>query len=138
MVVIDASVAAKWFLLESDRQLARALQQSSEEIIAPELVIVEVMNVIWKNLRLGNVGADQIALITHSLPRQFSRLVEVTPLAVAAMEIAISLDHPIYDCFYIALAERERCELITADERLYRKTRRTKFASLVKPLSAKR
>ena len=36
----------------------------------------------------------------------------------AAMALAIRLKHPIYDCFYLALAERERCALVTADARL--------------------
>jgi predicted nucleic acid-binding protein len=34
------------------------------------------------------------------------------------MALAIRLKHPIYDCFYLALAERKRCALVTADARL--------------------
>lgn len=36
--------------------------------------------------------------------------------SVRAGEIAIDLNHPIYDCLYIALAERENCVLVSADE----------------------
>jgi predicted nucleic acid-binding protein len=39
-------------------------------------------------------------------------------LRVRAFTLAFDLKHPIYDCFYLALAERERCPLITADSRL--------------------
>jgi predicted nucleic acid-binding protein len=132
-VVADASVAAKWFVQEENRDLARALQ-AAEQIIAPEWIVAEVLNVIWKNVRTGRVAASQMALVVDALPRQFSGLFPVQPLVSRAAEMALSLDHPIYDCFYIALAERERCDLVTADDRLYRKTRRTKFASLVRPL----
>ena len=38
MVVIDASVAAKWYLLEGDRPLARALLAEAQGLIAPDLM----------------------------------------------------------------------------------------------------
>jgi predicted nucleic acid-binding protein len=44
------------------------------------------------------------------------------------------LNHPVYDCFYVALAQREKSMLVTADDRLYRKTRGTQFEPLVRPL----
>ena len=42
-------------------------------------------------------------------------------LADSALELAVSLEHPIYDCLFIALAVRERCPFITSDEKLLRK-----------------
>lgn len=47
-------------------------------------------------------------------------------LVSRALELAIQLKHPIYDSFYLALAERERAPLITADERLIRAAGQTK------------
>ncbi|HTQ14360.1 MAG TPA: type II toxin-antitoxin system VapC family toxin [Rhizomicrobium sp.] len=134
-VVADASVAAKWYLLEPGRDLARALQ-SSEQVIAPEWILAEVLNIMWKNVRTGIAGADQVALVVQSLPRQFVKLFPVLPLLARAAEICLDLDHPIYDCFYVALAERERCTLVTADRKLYAKTRRTKYSSLVRILGS--
>jgi predicted nucleic acid-binding protein len=37
-----------------------------------------------------------------------------------ALRIAISLQHPVYDCFYLALAQAEDCPLVTADQRFLR------------------
>ena len=135
MVVIDASVAAKWYLMEADRHLALALLKSREPMIAPELIIAEVSNVIWTNIRRGRVPANQFSAILDSLLPIFAELHELVPLVSRASEIAVSLDHPVYDCFYLALAERDRLRLITADDRFYRKTRRTRFSSMVRKLA---
>jgi len=132
-VVIDASVASKWFLLEPDRPAARSVQRD-HDLIAPELIIAEVMNAIWKNVRQSRVDPIQVPLIADALPRSFSRLWPLLPLLPRAVEISLALDHPIYDAFYIALAEQEGVNLVTADERLWRKTRRTPYAGRLRKL----
>ena len=49
------------------------------------------------------------------------RIVPSRPLAARAAEMAEHLDHPVYDCLYLALAEVETDVLLTADSRLARK-----------------
>ena len=47
--------------------------------------------------------------------------IEVLPtrhLLQAATRLALDLDHPAYDCLYVALAVDRGCPLVTADERL--------------------
>ncbi|HEY5047864.1 MAG TPA: type II toxin-antitoxin system VapC family toxin [Rhizomicrobium sp.] len=73
--------------------------------------------------------------VADALPKRFTVIVPLRILAARAGEIAVELDHPVYDAFYIALAEQEHCVLVTADDRLFRKTRRTPFAKLVKTLT---
>ncbi len=55
----------------------------------------------------------------------FSRIVPTEELAGAALRFAIDLRHPIYDCFYLALAEREEATLVTADARLLAVAKKT-------------
>ena len=43
-----------------------------------------------------------------------------------ALAIAVDLNHPIYDCFYLALAEREHAPLISADKRLLAAAKKAK------------
>ena len=110
-LVVDASVAAKWVLLEPGRDRAMALRSEPGGLLVPTLII-------WKYHRRGLVTAsDAIAALTlaSSLPTE---LVPLEELAPRALEIAAQLDHPIYDCFYLALAERERVPLVSADRRL--------------------
>ena len=42
----------------------------------------------------------------------------MTTLADEALRIAVAINHPAYDCFYLALARREAAPLVTADKRL--------------------
>jgi predicted nucleic acid-binding protein len=134
-VVIDASVAAKWFLLEEDWEAAEALLNNGNRLIAPDLVLAEVLNTYWKYVEKGSKPALTIREVADLLLRSFGDLVSTIDLAASAAEIAVDLHHPIYDCFYLALAEREGMGLVTADERLYRKTRRTRFSSVVRKLT---
>ena len=132
-VVLDASVAVKLFLREAGTAEAEALR-AREPFIAPDLIVVEVVNAIWRHIRVGRAAPPFMATVTAGLPTLCSQLVPMVDLADRAGEIAIALDHPAYDCFYIALAEREGVELVTADRRLFAKTRGTAFAATVKPL----
>ena len=50
-------------------------------------------------------------------------LLPARSLLEAAVRIAIDLDHPAYDCVYIALAAANECRFVTADESLVRKLR---------------
>lgn len=116
-LVVDASVVAKWVLVEDGSELANALRDESG-LIAPSLLASEVGNAFYKAVRRGDiVRADAIAAI-RSVLRPFDRLVPNEDLHTRALELSLDLTHPIYDCFYLALAERERCALATADARL--------------------
>ena len=54
----------------------------------------------------------------RQLPSFFTQLTALHELLEEAAEIAVAADHPVYDCFYIALARREGMPLVTADKRL--------------------
>ena len=57
-------------------------------------------------------------------------------LLAAALDIAIRLEHPVYDCLYLALAREQGVSLITADRRLLNAARKDPvFANLVEPLA---
>ncbi len=125
-LVVDASVAAKWVLPEAHSERANALRAAGEPVIAPDLVYAEIGNAVWKRAIRGEitVGIALEALATAT--GLFSKLVSIGSLAPHATELAIALEHPIYDCFYLALAEQERAPLITADKRLLAAAKRTK------------
>jgi predicted nucleic acid-binding protein len=63
-----------------------------------------------------------------------TRLIPLEELAPSALAIAAELKHPIHDCFYVALAERESAALVTADKRLLALAKKTKFRDVVTPL----
>lgn len=123
-IVTDASIAVLWVLEQDGAAQARALR-SEVELIAPSLIASEIGSALWKAVRRGHVTrADAlVAIETALLP--FERLVPDEELRARALEIAITLNHPIYDCCYLALAERERAPLISADKRLLAAAKRT-------------
>ena len=57
----------------------------------------------------------------------FQELVAVESLQEQALALAIDLKHPVYDCFYLALAERENAPLVTADEAMIAAARKAKI-----------
>jgi predicted nucleic acid-binding protein len=121
-LVVDASVALKWYLLEEpDAERALAVVQDAAHLIAPDLVIAEVCNAAWRSARLGRISHAQMDEIASSLPGFFDGLVSAATLAPRAVAIASQLDHPVYDCLYVALAEAEQAALVTADAQLFDK-----------------
>ena len=128
-VVVDASVAAKWFVKEAGREQALEILDESERH-APDLIIAEVGNVAWKKAMRGEMSGEQARFICTSLRRYFAVLHRSEALADRAIEIALRLRHPIYDCLYLACAQRTGARLVTADRRLLAAIDRTDLASL--------
>jgi predicted nucleic acid-binding protein len=117
-LVVDAGVAAKWVLEEDGSDRAAALRVAGDDFIAPSLIVAEIGNAIWKRAVWKEVSTRDAVQAMQSATAMFARLVPPAELAARAMQIAIELRHPICDCFYLALAERDACALITADRRL--------------------
>ena len=116
-LIVDASVVVKWFATEPGSAEASALFEKGDRCVAPVLIIAEVGNALWKKHRKRLVSAEQIVAAMRALPK-FLELVELADVAPRAADLAARLEHPIYDCFYLALAERERLPLVTADARM--------------------
>lgn len=117
-LIVDASVAIKWYMKEIGSDEAHALRGATDDFIAPELVIAEVGNALWKRRVRGQIEIDDALWVIDRVPRMFSWLSSLRELSDAAMRISATLPHPIYDCFYLALAEREKSPVVTADRRL--------------------
>jgi predicted nucleic acid-binding protein len=133
-LVVDASVAITWFwpFPESDR--AEELIRSAEPLIAPEVVLAEIANAAWRAATFEKLAAQTAKDAVRESSRFFSELIPSIFLKDRAFEIAMELRHPIYDCFYLALAEMREAQLVTMDGRLIRRCANTLFAVRVKPL----
>ena len=125
LVVVDASVAAKWFLPE-DREalvseaLALLDKYDREEVqfVVPDLFYVETASAIWKAVRAGRVsrafGDQALDLLTQ---REFPTVPSLK-LLDNAFEIATAYGRTVHDSLYVALAAQRNAQIITADERL--------------------
>jgi predicted nucleic acid-binding protein len=109
-LIVDASVVVTAF---NQPQFTTALRGS--ELAAPDLLIPETLNAFWKAARVG-LPTPAHSDILDALDR--IQIMPCRPLAARAAEMAQRFDHPVYDCFYLALAELQGDVLITADKRL--------------------
>ncbi len=117
-LIVDASVAVKWFFREIDTQRADDLRDRGFDFIAPELILAEIGNAAWKKRSRNEIDAASAVFVVRHAPPLFASLVPILDLAEAAMRLSATLLHPIYDCFYLALAERAHTPIVSADARL--------------------
>ena len=132
--VVDASVACKWFFEEELSAEAQALAATRYGLLAPDLIIAECANVAWRRVRDGLISREQAEASLEALPAWFELLTPAAQLHEAAFGIAYTLNHPVYDCLYIALAAREAVPLVTADAALFRRVRNTPWEALIELL----
>jgi predicted nucleic acid-binding protein len=138
--VIDASVAVKWFVAEDGAEEAAALLEG-HRLAAPDLLVVECANILWKKARRSELSAELAMLAGRALERLEIELVPMRQLIARSLELALELDHPAYDCVYLALAVMHGLSFVTADEKLVRKighsrARRLGFSVLSLPEAA--
>ncbi len=131
MLVIDASVMVKCAVTESGSSSARTIVTGDSNVTAPELILAECANALWKRVHRGLASREEIssALVTLlDIPTILLPLRDLTP---AAMAISLELDHRIYDCYYVAAAIQNDCALATADAQLASLAARAGLASRV-------
>lgn len=119
-LVVDASIALKWVVEEAGTPAALTLRQRFR-LIAPDLLVPECANILWKKVQRRELSKDEAVLAARLLERADIELLPMRPLLEAAARLAIELDHPAYDCLYLALALARDCRFVTADERFLRR-----------------
>ena len=122
--VIDASIAVKWLVKEEFSTQAMQLLFGETRLIAPDLIFAEAANALWKMQRRREMEVEQMERAINIL--RFSPVLIPTSmqeLSVSAIRIAAELDHAVYDCYYLALAIRSKCTVVTADKRFLNKVR---------------
>jgi predicted nucleic acid-binding protein len=132
--VIDASVAIKWVVTEPGTKGALLLRRY--QLFAPDLLVPECANILWKKVRRKELSEAEAVLAARLLQRADVTLEPMRPLFESAALMAFALDHPAYDCIYLALAQARSCAMVTADERLARKVQLRRSAPQILPLSA--
>ncbi|NNM74104.1 type II toxin-antitoxin system VapC family toxin [Enterovirga sp. DB1703] len=120
-LVVDASVAVKWFVREEHSDRARELAESGAHLIAPRLIQLEVANALRRKVRDRVMAAEQALGRMAVLASYLDRLVDEQDVLTAAFMRAAALDHPIYDLIYLETARRYDAVMVTADQRLVQK-----------------
>jgi predicted nucleic acid-binding protein len=122
-LVIDASVGIKLLVREDLSDRAEALfallaAEAAAHYYVPDLFFVECANILWKYARRFGYPHDNALQDVAALAQLKLRSVSTADLIGPALRIGLKYGHSAYDASYLALAERLRLPLITADQRL--------------------
>lgn len=116
-IVIDASGLAE-VVARTERASAVEAAFAGEELIAPDLVNVEVLAVIRKWMRRGWIASDAASRAVRNLAEAPIRRYPTDVLVEPIWELRHNLTP--YDAAYVTLARWAGCPLLTLDERLTR------------------
>lgn len=120
MIVVDASIAAKWYLHEPGSEEAADLLTSATPLLAPALIRVEVTGAILRRYREGKLSLgrakEACELWDADLAGGAVQLVPDETLLLSARTLAFQIRHTIQDCLYLAAAmDAGNARLVTAD-----------------------
>jgi predicted nucleic acid-binding protein len=105
-----------------------ATLEYNSELIAPDLIVAELLNARWKASRAGHRAPESTSILDF-LARV--RIMPSMPYARNAAQLSERLGHPVYDCFYVVIAQQENVKLLTSDAHLGRKLRAHKLGSVL-------
>ena len=117
-IVVDASVVAAAFFPEPYHDQARVILSSRRNLCAPDLLLAEVGNVVWKLHRRGELTDQEAESLVDDLLRLSIEFIPAASLVGQALPLAIKTVRTVYDCLYLVLAARHNAIMITADRRL--------------------
>ena len=92
----------------------------TSECHSPSLLLSELANALWKTVRFADLTPDDANRLLSDMAA-IPYFTGDDTLIAAALDIAISHDHSVYDCLFIALSRRLEAPILTADKKLRRK-----------------
>lgn len=137
-LVVDASVALKWLVEEHDTPAALRLLEEGHDLHAPHLIAAEIANALWRKVHRGELERRDASLLAGAVPDMPLRWTADEDLCAGAVRLALELDRPAYDCFYLVLAHRIHGTVVTADARFVRAAAATAYGDALVLLSDER
>ena len=133
-LVIDSGIAVKWFIEEDDSEFAQLIYDEYESggvsLLAPSLIYAEFGNIVWKKQIFQGLDSKDADFAIWEFRRISLTLTTTTALFNDAYHIAVKYKRTFYDSLYLALAQRENCGFVTADEKLFNAVR-TDFPDII-------
>ncbi len=120
IIVVDASVAVKWYIGEHLNDIAEKLLEGSFELFAPELIVPEFGSIIWKKVRRGEITSVEGRKIVAEFTKHEINLQSHKDLLTAAYIGAELSGQTVYDWTYLTLAVILSCAFVTADANFYK------------------
>ncbi len=134
VIVIDSSIALQWVLPEPGAEEAYRYTKA-EDVISADILLVEAANVLAKKVRTHTMSGDEAVRGLALIMSGVRGLVPVDALVTRALELSIELSHPVYDCVFLACAERENGVLATRDAPFIKRVTERGFGHLLESAS---
>jgi predicted nucleic acid-binding protein len=120
--ILDSSVAFKWVVPEDDSDKANRIRddfrKGIHQLFAPEFFPFELAHALTRAERQGRIKVGEAKTFWTDAMTTVPGLLPVLQFADRAIDISSQARVGVYDCLYVALAEQEKCELVTADDKL--------------------
>lgn len=128
-IVIDASVLVKWYVAEPDlAEEAQFLTDERFDLHAPELIIPEIGNILWKKYRHGQLTKTQVlTIVGRSCMEEELTLHSHETLFESSVQLAMETGQTVYDWMYLALALALDVPFVTADQRFSNALKPTQY-----------
>jgi len=120
VIVLDASVAVKLVSEEAGSDAALERVGAAGRIIAPDWMLLEVTHALWKKAHQSRADEAVAESGVKALKQVVDAFFPADDLLSAALALSFQLQHPVYDCLYLALAQAEGAVVLTADEKFVR------------------
>jgi predicted nucleic acid-binding protein len=118
-IVVDTSVVVNALITQRFTAAAEQWIEVSTPILAPEFLRIELANTLWKVEKAGYIDQRESDEAWRHIMTGRIRFLPDMDYLDNARRIARRLNHPIYDCLYLAVSEAHDATLVTADRRLY-------------------
>jgi predicted nucleic acid-binding protein len=127
-LIVDASVAVKWYVTEPGSDVAQLLLEGQDLLFVPAHALPEIGQVLTRRLTDGRLTREQVDAAFQGL-RQTLAPISLGELTPVALEIALAAEMSFYDALYVAAAVTSDTEVVTADRDMIRLLARTPWAS---------
>lgn len=135
-LVFDASVVAKWFFEEEKTDLALTLLEEHKlgkiNINVPVLLLFEFGNTVIKKFREDIDTQEEFNRdLADLLASALNFVAPTQDLLKLTYTLSRKYEITFYDATYVALAQKLKCDFVTADKKLYQTTKNLKFVKLL-------
>ena len=130
-IVIDASVLVKWYVPEVHSGEAELLLNRRFELHAPELIIPEFGNILWKKCKLGEISKEESLVVADDMLKVDITLHPQSSLLRTSLDHANTTGQTVHDWLYMALALSLGAAFVTADRRFFLAVRGTSYKSSI-------
>ena len=120
-IIPDASIVVKWYVVEPLHEAANTVLELDDVVFAaPAFLKVEVCNAVLKKVQYGFLPKERGGhIINHCLQRSDIQFYAAEPYLKSAYQISETINHSLYDCLYIAVAQYVGGTVITTDQKFY-------------------